>query len=109
MNQNNDNINNLRLQVQDCEDRLRRLTHNARHHIFEQADQQLFQIRVLVHRSFATLLPSITLNVSRIASGRLRTSLDSCKSSMTLVKSSKHSSAQSLKPSSFDSSAINIF
>ena len=29
MNQNNDNISNLRLQVQDCEDRLQRLTHNA--------------------------------------------------------------------------------
>lgn len=39
MNQNNDNISNLRLQVQDCEDRLRRLTHNARVEIFQQANQ----------------------------------------------------------------------
>ena len=37
MNQNNDD--NLRLQVQDCEDRLRRLTHNARVEIFQQANQ----------------------------------------------------------------------
>ena len=39
MNQNNDNINNLRLQVQDCENRLTRLTHNARFEIFQQANQ----------------------------------------------------------------------
>lgn len=39
MNQNNDNINNLRLQVLDCEDRLQRLTHNARVEIFQQANQ----------------------------------------------------------------------
>ncbi len=39
MNQNNDNITNLRLQVQDCENRLRRLTHNARVEIFQQANQ----------------------------------------------------------------------
>ena len=39
MNQNNDNISNLRLQVQDCEDRLRRLTHNARVEIFQQANE----------------------------------------------------------------------
>ena len=39
MNQNNDNISNLRLQVLDCENRLRRLTHNARVQIFQQGNE----------------------------------------------------------------------